>query len=366
MEMIIWIEGLEMDWKGNCEYFFKAELVHFSKHSTLLYCTDQSQGIQPEIYPYAYLATATKFLKYSSNPVSIWYLYSSSHDPRSKQYIRRALYLFSSLLLRTPKGTKFTHTKPKDFYVSVFNSRKGCYSLNAYDPFANPQSPTLNTTITLFSENHLKLTARIFSTSPSLDPCTRPLLQKIHFFLTWWWAGLATFPRTIILAVYILKWKKLPWVMRPEPLARTLSRRANEIEYFLEAVFRKYLLYLVENAEPSVVVRYQALGVPDCEEKIMYLASANMVKDRVMEIEMKVLTPTFYPAWVRYTDTVIGMKMEVESGTIKTDLRELGSPFPSLTLKALLLSHILQPFRLTPISRLHPEPYRPKHKVRIS
>jgi hypothetical protein len=285
---------------------------------------DMCQGIDPEQYAYAYLLTAARFLGYASNPLSVWYLYSASKELKAlilevnNTFDERRIYFlkpsFSDLSTnRLSKPTRYTGTWSKDFYVSVFNSRAGSYSLAAYDPFFPHMSGAgpINTTVTLSSpEGRAKLIARIYSAGDALDPAAMSVWQKTVFLASWWWVGLATFPRTIKEALVILFRRKLPWVFRPEPRKATIARHADATELCIETLFRSYLRSVVENSDESLKVRYIPAGLLDVSEEVMISPSAQLAQGNVHDLEIRVLTPIFYSRVVQYPDFLDGILSE--------------------------------------------------------
>lgn len=279
---------------------------------------------------------------YVSNPVSLWCMYSAKKELTAMilevnntsnerhlyfvkaedllnpctadkgldfdwQNIEKAAYEFDATQKSEPKATaKFVKRWAKDFYVSPLNSRKGSYSLIAHDPFfpAMTGSGPLNVTITLNSNNdHAKLIARIFSTSPALDPAKMSLWEKTKFLAAWWWVSFATFfPRTIYQAGVLVVKQRLQFFSRPEPLKGTISRLADSTEKTIESIFSGYLRHLVENTGAPVVVRYTPAGIPEAPEEVMTSPAAQMVPEGVEELEVKVLTPSFYSRFVHYSD----------------------------------------------------------------
>jgi hypothetical protein len=215
---------------------------------------------------------------------------------------------------------RYTGTWAKDFYVSVFNTRAGSYSLAAYDPFFPNLSCTgaINSTVTLSSaEGKAKLIARIYSVGEAVDPTAMTIWQKTRFLASWWWVGLATFPRTIQQAVIILFRKKLPWVFRPEPRWSTIARHADETELFIERVFRSFLREVIGNSHDTLRVRYIPAGLLDISLEVMISSSAQLAYGEVEEVEIRVLTPIFYSRVVRYPDLLDGVRSECfESSTI--------------------------------------------------
>lgn len=245
------------------------------------------QNEDPADYPYAYLVTAPRFLGYSFNPVSFWYLYSSRGklaamilEVNNTFDEKRMYFLKSQENERTglqgergdgaikepnagidsskggsisqnesasvphpedepiyqPSSAGFRTTWMKDFHVSPFNSRKGDYALNAHDPFSSPSSngneaAIISNTITLTSSKHrAKLVARVFSTQASLDPSSLGLIEEIKLVAGWWWVGFVTLPRILREAGKLFFLRKLHVWYRPEVLQGSIGRRETHDE----------------------------------------------------------------------------------------------------------------------------------------
>ena len=216
-----------------------------------------------------YLVTAPRFLGYSFNPVSFWYLYSEEKELKAmilevnNTFDERRVYFLkqdgnsssalpndnvidSADLEKFPMEIqsiqtvaqynddgKFRDTWIKDFHVSPFNSRKGSYSLSAFDPFFPRMigSGAINNTITLrSSQGYIKLIARIFSTNAAIDPSILTVLERLRFVWLWWWVGLVTFPRIIREAGKLFFIKRLHVWFRPEVLKGSIGRRETRDE----------------------------------------------------------------------------------------------------------------------------------------
>lgn len=124
-------------------------------------------------------------------------------------------------------SAKFASKWAKDFHVSPFNSRKGSYSLSAYDPFFPHLSGdgAVNNTVTLSSsKNHAKLVAKIFSTQTSLDPISLNGWQMSRFVASWWWVGFVTYPRIVREAAKLFFKRKLHVWYRPEVFKESIGR----------------------------------------------------------------------------------------------------------------------------------------------
>ncbi|KAF6842211.1 DNA-binding wrky domain-containing protein [Colletotrichum musicola] len=297
----------------------------------------RSQGADPAQYPDAYLVTAAKFLGYSFNPVSFWYLYSKDKELSAmilevnNTFDERRMYFLTSDAIpaeqRVKAGGKgdvlgttsqddeepvssvpaarLTKQWPKDFHVSPFNSRKGSYSLSAADFFGGgAHSPyNLNTTITLkSSKDHPKLVARLFATGPPVDPGSMSFINKLAFLCSWWWVGFVTFPRIVKEAGVLFFRRSLHVWYRPEPLKQSIGRRVDDTERRLEPFFRDYLRHLVEQSPAPIAVRYVPSGV-DADAapvELMRSPAAEKQPKRAEELEFKVLTPAFYARFVHY------------------------------------------------------------------
>ncbi|KAI0012604.1 hypothetical protein F4779DRAFT_625743 [Xylariaceae sp. FL0662B] len=317
----------------------------------------RSQGIDDSRYPYAYLVTAAKFCGYHFNPVSFWYLYSANRQLAAmivevnNTFDERRLYYLTpsgsieasenedraTTTTRESKG----HTPQalrqnwlKDFHVSPFNSRKGAYSLVAYDPLLpNMKGKGLiNNTINLMSsKGHAKLVARIFSEGNAVDPTDMTVFQKLRFIASWWWIGFVTFPRIVKEAAILFFQKKLHVWYRPEPLKSSIGRRAGETERQLESVFRQYLKYLVGQSQAKLVVRYVPSGVVDAPPETMISDSARTDSSVPEEMVFKILTPVFYSRFVHYAHDFEALFSELnESCTIWVSKPEL---LPKLVFK---------------------------------
>jgi hypothetical protein len=201
------------------------------------------------------------------------------------------------------KSSTMRRAWPKDFHVSPFNSRKGSYSLVAHDPFAPmlEGQGSINTTINLTSsKSHAKLVARIFSHSDAIDPETMTAWQKVKFLASWWWVGFVTFPRIVKEAGALFFRRRLHVWFRPEPLKESIGRRADETERQLEAIFRRYLRYMVEKSLAALTVQYIPSGIANSSTEVMMSPSAKNNSGTSETIEFKVLTPAFYARFVYY------------------------------------------------------------------
>ncbi|CCU77144.1 unnamed protein product [Blumeria hordei] len=280
----------------------------------------ESQGVDHEQYSYAYLLTAAKFLGYSSNPVSLWHLYSPQNELKAlilevnNTFDERHCYFIQpsspsrqvshSSDQNSRESVRYACMWPKDFYVSTFNDRSGSYSLSTSDPFAPALTGSghINTTITLSgpSNDTAMIITRIFSINPAHDPAKMSRWENMSFLATWWWVGFATFPRTLSQAYKLFFHRKMPWAFRPEPRRNTMARQADKTERTLEQHFRAFLKHQVCKSEEAITVRYQSAGLVGNDNLELILQSPlDMVGTRC-ESSIKVLTPLFYSRFVQY------------------------------------------------------------------
>lgn len=207
------------------------------------------------------------------------------------------------------------------------------------------------------SQAHASLVARIFSTSPAIDPATMSLWSKTKFLMAWWWVGLATFPRTVIQALSLLLKRKVPWVFRPEPRRDSMPRLAGATEVMVESIFRKYLRSLVETCDRPIVLNYSPAGLVHGKDETMLSQTARLADGNAEVVEINVLTPSFYSRYLHYTgDIAEALTLEHESDTIAISDLELLSK-----LKPKLPAQTLNPFehpRLWVIQNLRNNPIR--------
>jgi DUF1365 family protein len=244
----------------------------------------RSQGVSENDYEFAYLVTAPRFLGYSFNPVSFWYLYDEDTNLKymalevNNTFDERRMYLlkagggaaalddFDSEATTNGNGASartvvFTNSWSKDFHVSPFNSRAGSYSLRAVDPLASLERTGLvqidNTIVLKSSEHHPKIIARVFSTDAPLEPSKITTFQLSSFIATWWWVGLATLPRIIWEAQKLFFKNKLQVYYRPEVTAKSIGRTYTDDEWDLEELFRTLLGHVVEQSRDPLRLIYE-------------------------------------------------------------------------------------------------------------
>jgi DUF1365 family protein len=239
-----WLRIRAVDYltRGNGKAGFYGKLQTFMRE----------QNVDDDDWSYAYLVTAPRFLGYSFNPVSFWYIYDREYQLRkmilevNNTFGERRIYLLNGTSPSTPPqtpdsthetdaapymsiGTKsrFTDLWMKDFHVSPFNSRKGSYALKAQNPFpyVGFDKPMIDNTITLkSSKDHAKVVARLNCVGTPLDPDEFGLFGAAWFISRWWWVGLVTFPRIVKEAGNLFYKRCLHVWFRPEVLTPSLGR----------------------------------------------------------------------------------------------------------------------------------------------
>lgn len=301
-------------------------------------CAKGNQGVDPALYPYAYLITAARFAGYSFNPVSLWYLYLGDKTLSAvvlevnNTFDERRPYLL--VRGRSPESShpsddqrlQIKGSRVKDFHVSPFNSRTGSYSVETRDPLG----PGMNgfrgivVTITLnSSKGQPKLVARLLSDSPAVDPASLSLLSKSIFLARWSWVGFATLPRIFWQAALLLYRLKLDMQNKPEPLVGTLGRHATSVEKSLELCFIKYLEYLVRRSPSPVLVKYYTSGLMSRTEKIFTSPNCNNSENANI-LELRVLTPGFYSRFIHYCNDLEAVTTALNiHKTISVDRPEL-------------------------------------------
>ncbi|KAI5367378.1 hypothetical protein Slin15195_G025050 [Septoria linicola] len=276
-----------------------------------------AKGVTSRDYAFAYLVTAPRFLGYSFNPVSFWYLYDSHASLKymilevNNTFDERRMYLLKSDHTASDEESEsksgealiFTDSWEKDFHVSPFNSRKGSYSLKAIDPLAayerTGQIKIDNTIVLKSSKEHPKIVARVFSEGAPREPEKITTSELVKFIAGWWWVGLATFPRIVWQAQKLLFRRKLHVWYRPEVVQTSIGRVYTAEERSLERIFRAFLTQSVEHAERPLRVIYEPAH-HHSEEIVLYSSNFTYKEDHASTLTLKVTSPAFYSRFVHY------------------------------------------------------------------
>lgn len=177
--------------------------------------------------------------------MSFWYIYDKDHKlimmvlEVNNTFDERRMYLLKGKDQSSHDSTDssvFTDTWAKDFHVSPFNSRKGTYSLKVKDPFDKQHyGPcTIDNVITLkSSQDHVKLVARVFSTTDAVLPAELSLLSAAGFVLKYGWIGFLTSPRIVYEAARLFFKRSLHVWFRPEIVNTSIGRAATVEEVYV-------------------------------------------------------------------------------------------------------------------------------------
>ena len=285
-----------------------------------------AQGVTDRDYSFAYLITAPRFLGYSFNPVSFWYLYDSevalkymilevnnTFDERRMYLLRVASaeqdadYEFANGREKhardQAKIMHFTESWEKDFHVSPFNSRKGSYSLRAADPLAVFQETghvgVDNTIVLRSSKESAKLVARVWSEGAPREADTISSINLARFVLSWWWVGLVTFPRIVWEAQKLFFRKKLHVWYRPEVTETSIGRNYTDDEKQLEVFFHGFLESAVGHIETPLRLVYEPAHAAG-NELVMYPTGYTYEEDHQRTLTLQVISPAFYSRFVHY------------------------------------------------------------------
>lgn len=290
----------------------------------------ESQDATPSDFPYAYLVTAPRFLGYSFNPVSFWYLYSAqkklqamilevnnTFDERRMYFLTAASVVEEDKKQLQEAGKEeavedteisrkiFTNQWKKDFHVSPFNSRDGSYKLIAHDPAPFDTSEALNVNNTIIlrsSQGHKKLVARVFSTDQAVNPMNATTFSKATLIIRWGWVGFVTFPRILREAWRLYFKQSLEVFFRPEVSQGSISRHATDIEKDLESFFFEYLQHVMDNTPLSISLTYRPAAGTGTHSKVI-LRSPSARDQADVDCDFDVLSPAFYSRFVHYAHT---------------------------------------------------------------
>ncbi len=270
--------------------------------------------------------TAPRFLGYQFNPVSFWYLYGDDRHLRAmilevnNTFDERRMYFLTSEPVDNQPASEgeqgkcparsrsrqhvFRQSWAKDFHVSPFNSRKGSYTLTATDPLDPSMRGTCPVSLAIklvSSKGHIKMVAALSSQGATIDPCTMTSSQQIRFLASWWWVGLLTYPRILLQALRLFFHRRLHVWHTPHPLPGTIPRRATLVEQYLEPIFRRYLEHLLEHAPAGLALKYTP-ATGDTTTTQVIQPKRHLSTAPVETADITVLTPSFYPRFIRYTN----------------------------------------------------------------
>lgn len=284
------------------------------------------QGVPEIAWNFAYLCTAPRFLGYSFNPVSFWYLYDKQMRLTmmilevNNTFDERRMYLLKADDCTdtsdkndqiTVRGNKFKNTWEKDFHVSPFNSRKGSYTLSANDPYhhADALKTAIDNVITLrSSKEHVKLVARVFSEGKVIEPSEINNIQLLTLIFKWFWVGFLTFPRILFEAYRLFFSRKLHVWFRPEVLQSSIGRRVTTEEIKLASYIRSYFKGMVERSSLPLKLTY--MPPSDVGEPETWESSQDSQPKTLDHVSLTILSPAFFSRFVHYRHTVEALDRE--------------------------------------------------------
>lgn len=284
-----------------------------------------TQGVTDRDYSFAYLVTAPRFLSYSFNPVSFWYLYDSEIVLKymilevNNTFDERRMYLlraddskqdsdmtFGNGHDKQPwesRAVYFTGTFDKDFHVSPFNSRKGSYSLRSVDPLAAYQQTGQvkidNNIVLRSSKESPKLVARVWSEGFPRDAGAISNFDLMRFIACWWWVGLITFPRIVWEASKLFFRKKLHVWYRPEVTGTSIGRDYTDDEKHLESFFHAFLERVVQEISTPFRLVYEPTHAGG-EQMVFYSPVFTYEEEHRRTMILRVVSPAFYSRFVHY------------------------------------------------------------------
>ncbi|KAF2634487.1 hypothetical protein P280DRAFT_438813 [Massarina eburnea CBS 473.64] len=284
----------------------------------------REHNVEDNEWSYAYLVTAPRFFGYSFNPVSFWYIYDRNHELKkmilevNNTFGEKRLYLLdgSSPLSRaqtsgseppirsSPSKTKFTDIWMKDFHVSPFNSRKGSYSLKAFNPFpfSTFEDPKIDNTIILrSSKDHAKIVARVFTTGNPIKATDMGVIGTLRFIQSWWWVGFVTSPRIIKEAFKLYHTRNLHVWLRPEVMVSSVGREPTSTEEDVQKIFADYLNHLVQQSPVAFEISYHT-AIP-ARPKYVITKRGHDHDKNIKKLALQISTPVFYSRFVHYAHT---------------------------------------------------------------
>lgn len=176
---------------------------------------------------------------------------SSSFD------IEKSSQTLSTMAARGDRGTqsiRFVSSAPtakyykgswgKDIFASPFEKVEGWFNLRFMDPLdpCPEKGGPLHSNMTLMSvEGRAKLSSRLFSSSPPLDPLMVAPWKLAIFLLKWSFVIPASIGRIVVEALRIRFRGKMPYLHKPDVKKNNIPRNASKPErYVLWHLFPTY------------------------------------------------------------------------------------------------------------------------------
>ncbi|KAJ5311683.1 hypothetical protein N7476_007543 [Penicillium atrosanguineum] len=299
----------------------------------------KEQGENPEEYPYAYLVTIPAFLWWTKSPISYWYLYSplkdlsamilevnNSYGEKRNVFMRlipentltegKKCEMISTASGRGCSGTQtfeFTSSVPtakcykcswdKDIFASPFERVEGSFNLRFVDPLdpSPAKGGPLHNNMTLISTcGKPKVTSRLFSCAPPLDPLQASSWEVTIFLVKWSFIIPISLGRIVVEALRIRLRGNMPYLNKPDVKRKSIP----------QPFFRHYLSHLVDTCTFPLELTY----IP---AKSLHIKPVSMHSPIETEprptLTIQPLTPQFYTNILKYTDPALGFATEMEN-----------------------------------------------------
>ncbi|RDW84085.1 uncharacterized protein DSM5745_04411 [Aspergillus mulundensis] len=347
------IDAVRMLHRGDYGFGLRAKLDSFLRE----------QDEDPSQWPHAYLLTVPKFLSFSRNVVSWWYLYNrqreldalileinNSYNEKRNVFLRltptpdkakaepssepvrqrceqneieeEATYLDSdNLITSLPTASKakfYTGTWRKRIFASPFEKVDGLVSQRMMDPLRpeswNPTASFSNMTTLDEDGKQVRMATRLTCTQPPLDPTDMSRWELACFLVKWSVPGLFTTLEIILKALRIKFSGKMTMHSKPPVRSGSVGRYISELELTLEPFFASYLTHLITNHSTPISVTYLACRSYTAEKHTLLSPTArkspNTIPIRSLTIEPT--DPAFYSRITTYPDIKSGLIAETK------------------------------------------------------
>ncbi|KAI5778423.1 hypothetical protein EDC01DRAFT_634816 [Geopyxis carbonaria] len=266
------------------------------------------RGLDPADYPFIYFVTTPRFLGYSFNPVSYYYLYDSSQTLKAtvlevnNTFGESHIYILHADDPRNPKprkGYNFAGTMEKDFHISPFNRRTGSYVIQVRDPVLEDEDGVnrVDVNMAVISTDGVKtMMARAYSTSAAFDLQNGSRWAGLWIAVSWGWNTFMALPQTFFEAWKIYR-RGIKVYTRPEPKSDSGRRNASAAEIRMQGLFIKFLRHRIAQYRVPVKIN---LTMPkyDISSTIaleMVLTNCAAVpKDKVKQLDLQILNARFF------------------------------------------------------------------------
>ncbi|KAL4876225.1 hypothetical protein BJY04DRAFT_223309 [Aspergillus karnatakaensis] len=309
----------------------------------------RDQNEDPTQWPHAYLLTVPKFLGFSRNVVSWWYLYNAnleldalileinnSYFEKRNIFLRlkpsdsspepqtsfpthpEATYLDPANLITslpsTSKSKFYSGTWHKTVFASPFEKVDGLVSQRMMDPL-HPSSWSSNASFsnmtTLNETGVVRMVTRLTCAGPPIDPTTISTWDLLLFLVKWSVPGVFTTFEIISKALKIKFSGKMKMHKKPPVRTGSVGREITSLELKMESFFRSYLTHAVQNYPGAVEVTYLPCR-SFSNEKIIIHSRAGYGKDpsTIKNLTIEPTDPGFYTRFPNYTSPRTALEEE--------------------------------------------------------